>query len=261
MDSGTQNESWSAKIVSYLIQHGVNYFCCAPGSRSTPLMLAIAQHPKAHKIVHFDERGVCFHALGYAKASGKPAVVVTTSGTAVGNLLPGVMEAYNDRVPLILLTADRPPELQGCGANQTCDQVRLFTNHVRWQTDLPCPDDRIPEKYLASTISHAVAMTQSFLGGPVHINCMFREPLFSSGFESAPFNLETAVRDCITLPSQTAVSRLKKHAHFEHPHLHPSQESIAHWADLLFDPKKRCHYCSIKYNRSFGGNFCSGRST
>ncbi len=217
MDYGAQNESWAARIVNALIQQGANYFCCAPGSRSTPLMLAIAQHPKAHKIVHFDERGVCFHALGFGKASGKPAVVVTTSGTAVGNLLPGVMEAYNDKVPLILLTADRPPELQGCGANQTCDQVKLFTNHIRLAVDLPCPDDRIPEKYLASRISHAVAMTQSSLRGPVHINCMFREPLFSSGAEPGS---------------------LKKHVHVEHPHLHPSHESIAYWAELLSTKKK-----------------------
>src|SRR5277367_4892541 len=101
MESGAQNEIWAAKLIDALIGQGIDYFCCARGSRSTSLMLAIARHPKARKIVHFDERGVCFHAVGYAKASLKAAVVVTTSGTAVGNLLPGVMEAYNERIPLI----------------------------------------------------------------------------------------------------------------------------------------------------------------
>ncbi len=212
MDIGTQNEAWANKLIDALIGQGIDYFCCAPGSRSAPLALAVAEHPKARSTVHFDERGVCFHAVGYAKATFKPAVVVTSSGTAVGNLLPGIMEAYNERVPLILLTADRPPELRDCGANQTCDQTKLFTNHVRWQVDLPCPDDRIQDRYLASTISHAVAIARSSPSGPVHINCMFREPLISQQVERRS---------------------LEKHISFEYPRLHPSEESIAYWAKIL----------------------------
>src|SRR5665213_1436421 len=117
MDTGEQNETWAAKLIDALTSQGVDYFCCAPGSRSSPLLLAVANHDKATHSVHFDERGVCFHAVGYAKATGNPAVVIATSGTAVGNLLPAVMEAYNERIPLILLTADIPPEMQDCGAN------------------------------------------------------------------------------------------------------------------------------------------------
>jgi 2-succinyl-5-enolpyruvyl-6-hydroxy-3-cyclohexene-1-carboxylate synthase len=217
MDTGIQNEAWAAKLIDALIGQGINYFCCAPGSRSSPLMLAIANHPMAHPIVHYDERGVCFHAVGYAKARAKAAAVVATSGTAVGNLLPGIMEAYNDRIPLILLTADRPPELRDCGANQTCDQTKLFANHVRWQIDLPCPDERIPDRYLASTISHAVAMTSSSLSGPVHINCMFREPLFSQ---------------------QIQRNRLDQHISFEHPQLYPSKKTIAYWTEILSAKKQ-----------------------
>ncbi len=212
MDTGEQNEIWAAKLIDGLISQGVDYFCCAPGSRSSPLLLAVANHDKAAHTVHFDERGVCFHAVGYAKATGKPAAIIATSGTAVGNLLPAVMEAYNERIPLILLTADRPPELRDCGANQTCDQTKLFANHVRWQIDLPCADSHIPDGYLASTISHAVALSKSSASGPIHINCMFREPLFSQPIVKT--TLETAV-------------------HFAHPELHPSKETIDYWAETL----------------------------
>jgi 2-succinyl-5-enolpyruvyl-6-hydroxy-3-cyclohexene-1-carboxylate synthase len=213
MDIGIQNETWASKIIDGFIGQGIDYFCCAPGSRSTALILAIAEHPKASRTVHFDERGACFHAVGYAKAKRKPAIVVTTSGTAVGNLLPGVIEAYNARVPLILLTADRPPELRDCGANQSCDQTKLFSNHIRWQCDLPCPDRQISDRFLASTISHAVAVAQSPLSGPIHINCMFREPLLSALGEH--------------------VNKAEKHIHFEHACLHPSKASINHWIEIL----------------------------
>lgn len=212
MDTGTQNEIWANKLIDALIGQGVNYFSCAPGSRSLPLMLAVAGHPSAKSIMHFDERGAGFHAVGYGKAAGKPAVVVATSGTAVGNLMPAVMEAFNERVPLILLTADRPPELRDCGANQTCDQVRLFANLVRWQVDLPCPEERISDHYLASTINQAVALSRSSPSGPVHINCMFREPLFSEPIERRT---------------------IAKHVSFTHPELHPRQESVDAWAKTL----------------------------
>lgn len=211
MDTGAQNEIWATELIDQLIAQGIDYFCCSPGSRSTPIALAIAKHPQNLHMVHFDERGSCFHAIGYAKATGKPAAIITTSGTAVGNLLPGIMEAYNENIPLIVLTTDRPPELRDCGANQTCDQNKLFTNHVRWQIDLPCPDERMPKNYLASTIAHAVAMAMTSPSGPVHINCMFREPLFSG-----PISIPT-----------------KKHVHFAHPELHPTKEMIDEWAEIL----------------------------
>ncbi|MGC1878194.1 MAG: 2-succinyl-5-enolpyruvyl-6-hydroxy-3-cyclohexene-1-carboxylic-acid synthase [Rhabdochlamydiaceae bacterium] len=212
MDTGAQNETWAYKLIDALIAQGVDYFCCAPGSRSTPLALSVANHPKAKHIVHFDERGLCFHALGYGKATGKPAAVIATSGTAIGNLLPGVMEACNDRIPLILLSADRPPELRDCGANQTCDQVKLFNNFVRWQVDLPCPDHRISDRYLASTINHAVAVALYPLAGPVHINCMFREPFFSDTIER---------------------SVIERQVCFEPPVLHPSEETVRYWEKIL----------------------------
>jgi 2-succinyl-5-enolpyruvyl-6-hydroxy-3-cyclohexene-1-carboxylate synthase len=174
------NETWAKKIVSHLITLGVETFYIAPGSRSTPLVLAVAK--LVGGAVHFDERGLAFCALGYGLGAKKPAALITTSGSAVGNLLPAVMEAFHHRVPLILLTADRPPELRDCGANQTGDQVKLFGGYVRWHVDLPCPDPHLPERYLATTLSQAVFRAQE---GPVHINCMFREPLLG-GAENAP---------------------------------------------------------------------------
>ena len=218
MDFGAQNEEWAGTLIDALVEQGITYFCCAPGSRSTSLALSVAAHPKAYFSIHFDERAVGFHALGYAKASGRPAAVLTTSGTAVGNLLPAIMEACNDKIPLILLTADRPPELRDCGANQTCDQVKLFQNYVRWQVDLPCPDARIPNRYLSGTIAQAVAMATSSPPGPVHLNCMMREPLFSSHLP----------------PSKKSTS----HVAFAHPQLHPSKETLEYWVEALSPHKQ-----------------------
>lgn len=212
MDTGVQNEVWGQKLIDALIAQGIEHFCCAPGSRSSTLALAIANHPKAKWTIHFDERGLCFYALGYGKAAKKPAVVLATSGTGIGNLMPAIMEASNDRIPLIILSADRPPELRDCGANQTCDQVKLFNNFIRWQIDLPCPDERISDRYLASTISHAVAMASYPPAGPVHMNCMFREPLFAS---------------------QPQSQFLEPHVHVQLPQLSPSEETLNYWSEKL----------------------------
>lgn len=178
--NGSYNNLHAKTLIHTLYQLGVHTYCLAPGSRSTPLAIAIAEHPLCEKILHFDERGLGFCALGVAKASSCPVVLVVTSGTAAGNLLPAIMEASESHVPLILLTADRPPELRSCGSNQTTDQVKMFDNFVRHQIDLPCPEESIPSKYLQSALSFAVMKARSLCPGPVHINCLFREPLFSS---------------------------------------------------------------------------------
>jgi 2-succinyl-5-enolpyruvyl-6-hydroxy-3-cyclohexene-1-carboxylate synthase len=217
MDTGLRNGIWAKKLIDACISQGIDYFCYAPGSRSTPLALAIADHKQAKYTIHFDERGLAFYALGYAKTRQKPAVMVTTSGTAVGNLLPAIMEASNDRVPLIILTADRPPELRDCGANQTCDQVKLFQPYARWQIDLPCPEDAISDDYLASCIGQAILMASLPPAGPVHINCMFREPLFSPRTESASIG---------------------KHLYVWQPQWHPAKDAVEYWIDQLSTPKQ-----------------------
>lgn len=171
------NQLWSLLIIEELLRLGVEQFFISPGSRSTPFVTAIALHPAAKTCVHFDERGSAFAALGYGKAIRRPAVWVTTSGTAVANGLPSVIEAHMDGVPLILLTADRPPELRDTGANQSINQASIFSPYVRWGLDGPTPTAEIPPAYVLTSIDQAVYSSRTSGTGPVHINWMFREPL------------------------------------------------------------------------------------
>ena len=166
------NEIW---IIDQLVQQGVKHFCVAPGSRSTPLVSAAAEHPRAQLHVHYDERGLGFFALGIGKATHTPAAIIATSGTAVGNLLPCVMEAHHSCTPLILLTADRPDELRDCSANQTTDQVNIFQSFVRWHTDLAID---LNEKTFRSMMAQGFFYALQNPPGPVHINCPFRDPLY-----------------------------------------------------------------------------------
>lgn len=171
------NQIWARLAVEELVRNDAAMFCISPGSRSTPLALAVAAHPNARAVVHFDERGAAFHALGWASAVRKPAVLICTSGTAATNFLPAVVEAAQSRVPLLVLTADRPPELLDCGANQAIDQMRLFGRYTRWDCQLPCPDPHVPPEFVLTTVDQAVYRALHAPAGPVHLNCMFREPL------------------------------------------------------------------------------------
>lgn len=171
--TGQLNALWSAHLVQEFIHQGIDHFFLAPGARCTPLTLALARVEGAHIVRHYDERGLAFAALGYARASGKAGVVITTSGTAVANLLPAVIEAAQDGVPLIVCSADRPPELRDCGANQAIDQQKIFGDQVRWFCDLPCPCSEIAVGYVQSTAAQAVLRSDD---GPVHLNCQFRAP-------------------------------------------------------------------------------------
>ncbi len=171
------NTLWASLLIEELIRSGTDHFCLASGSRCTPLTIAVAQNPEAKTVIHYDERGLAFHALGYARATGRPAVVLATSGTAVANAWPAVVEAAMERIPLLLLTADRPPELRDSAANQTIDQVKIFGDYARWFVDLPCPGLEVPPGVVLTTVDQAVYRSSGARGGPVHINCMFREPL------------------------------------------------------------------------------------
>ena len=171
------NQLWSLLIIEELLRLGVEQFFISPGSRSTPLVTAIALHDAAKTCVHFDERGSAFAALGYSKATGSPAVWVTTSGTAVANGLPSAIEAHMDGIPLILLTADRPPELRDTGANQSINQASIFSPYVKWSLDGPTPTTEIPPSFVLTSIDQAVYRSLTSGNGPVHINWMFREPL------------------------------------------------------------------------------------
>ncbi|EKD06414.1 MAG: 2-succinyl-5-enolpyruvyl-6-hydroxy-3-cyclohexene-1-carboxylic-acid synthase [Limnospira sp. PMC 1291.21] len=175
-DAPNINILWGNLIVEELIRNGASYFIVSPGSRSTPLTVAIARYSQAQRRVFLDERGAAFHAIGYARATGKPAVLVSTSGSAAANYFPAVIEAATDNLPMIIISADRPPELRKTGANQTIDQVNLYGDYVRWKFDIPCPDEKISPTFVLTTIDQAVYRAKRS-HGPVHLNCMFREPL------------------------------------------------------------------------------------
>jgi 2-succinyl-5-enolpyruvyl-6-hydroxy-3-cyclohexene-1-carboxylate synthase len=176
-------------LVDELVRCGVREAVLAPGSRSAPLAFALHAADAAGRLrlhVRIDERSAGFLALGLAKASGTPAVVVTTSGTAVANLHPAVLEAAHTGVPLLALTADRPPELRGVGANQTVDQLGLFGAAVRLFVELGAPEKRTGQNaYWRSAVCRAVAA-----GGPVHVNLALREPLVPDPGEDWPEPLD-----------------------------------------------------------------------
>jgi 2-succinyl-5-enolpyruvyl-6-hydroxy-3-cyclohexene-1-carboxylate synthase len=184
-DTPRANRLWAHLIVEELLRCGVDFFCVAPGSRSTPLVAALAANEKARSLIHFDERGTAFAALGYARATGRPAAWITTSGTAVANGLPAVVEAATDGVPMILLTADRPPELRQTGANQTIDQPDIFGDYVRWRFDLPAPDSDIDPVMVLTTVDQASYRAIRAPQGPVHLNLMFREPFLPENDDEA----------------------------------------------------------------------------
>jgi len=169
------NRRWAAVILEALTRHGVQHVCIAPGSRSTPLTLAAAENRALIAHTHFDERGLGHLALGLAKSSRQPVAVIVTSGTAVANLYPALIEAGLTGEKLILLTADRPPELIDCGANQAIRQPGMFSSHPAQTLSLPRPSQDIPARWLVSSIDNALGQLH---GGGVHINCPFAEPLY-----------------------------------------------------------------------------------
>jgi 2-succinyl-5-enolpyruvyl-6-hydroxy-3-cyclohexene-1-carboxylate synthase len=175
------NSFWADLIVEELVRCGVDHFCITPGSRSTPLVVAAARNAKTQCVICLDERVAGFYALGYARGANKPAAVITTSGTAVANLLPAVTEAHMDRVPMLLMTADRPEELMDTGANQTLRQTEIFSGFVRWRHSLPCPTEAFGPEAVLTTIDQAVFRAHANCGGPVHLNCRYREPLEPCG--------------------------------------------------------------------------------
>jgi len=172
-----RNILWAETFVKELVSCGVKYASLSPGSRNTPLTLAFAYNKKIKSFVHVDERSSGFFALGLAKATNTPVAIVCTSGTATAELYPAIVEAYQQRVPLIVCTADRPPELRGRGANQTINQNNLYKNHIRWFHDPGLPQPNIESlAKLKEEIRKAVTKSMFTAKGPVHINFPFRKP-------------------------------------------------------------------------------------
>ncbi len=171
--SDNLNLLWSSLIVAELVKNGLDAFFISPGNRNAPLVSALIHDERACKKICVDERAAGYRALGHAKATGRPGVLVCTSGTAPAKYYPAVIEAFRDEVPLVILSADRPPELVGSDANQTIFQPDLFGRYCRDSLFLPCPAVDYPLEALLAKIDALIARPT----GPVHLNCAFRDPL------------------------------------------------------------------------------------
>lgn len=208
-DIAALNYRWAWALLDGLAAAGVRRVVLSPGSRSTPLTLAALRHPLLTVQVCVDERAAGFFALGLAKAEAAPVALIATSGSAIANWMPAVVEADMGCVPLMLLSADRPPELQDCGANQTMDQIGLFGRHVRAFHQLP-PAER-NTAWLAGLAARSVALSCGPLPGPVHWNVPLREPLVPDPIPAleatarAPQSLSAAMQ-----PSAATVSVLDR---------------------------------------------------
>ncbi|MFE4229643.1 2-succinyl-5-enolpyruvyl-6-hydroxy-3-cyclohexene-1-carboxylic-acid synthase [Arthrobacter sp. NPDC056886] len=198
--------------VDTLLAAGVRQVVVSPGSRSAPMAYALAEAEAAGRVellVRIDERTAGFTALGLALSAGAPAAVLTTSGTAVGNLLPAVMEANHAAVPLVVISADRPEELRGTGANQTTVQLDLFGEHVRFAVDVPAGSD--PQRAVDTALSAATGAFEDAPPGPVQLNLAFRDPLVPAvgdGLPAAGRGLYRAARSPLALDFPAASTAL-----------------------------------------------------
>lgn len=178
-------------FIQELVYHGVTDIVVSPGSRSTPIAMVMAEHPKLRLHVQVDERSAAFFALGIAKATNRPAVVLCTSGTAAANYFPAIAEAKISRVPLIILTADRPHELRDVGAPQAIDQIHLYGDHVKWFMEMSLPEDtKEMIRYVRTIAARSVANSLSLPMGAVHLNFPLREPLIPNVMAEDLFEME-----------------------------------------------------------------------
>ncbi|MEM8780369.1 MAG: 2-succinyl-5-enolpyruvyl-6-hydroxy-3-cyclohexene-1-carboxylic-acid synthase, partial [Cyanobacteria bacterium P01_G01_bin.49] len=177
-DFSNVNTVWSSLLIETLNRLGLKTAIICPGSRSTPLTVALANHSQIETIPVLDERSAAFFAMGIAKRRGTPVALICTSGTAGANFYPAIIEAKESRVSLLVFTADRPPELRNCHAGQAIDQVKLYGHYCNWQTELSIPSiDIAMLRYLRQTMVFAWERSLFPNPGVVHLNCPFREPL------------------------------------------------------------------------------------
>jgi len=175
LDFRSVNSLWGGVLVETLARCGVTQAVLSPGSRSAPLAFAFARHPRIESVPVLDERSAAFFALGLAKKTRRPVALICTSGTAAANFFPAIIEAHESGTPLVVLTADRPPELRDCASGQTVDQQKIYGGYVEFYHELAVPEASEPRlRYLRQTVAQACARAR---GGPVHLNCPFRDPL------------------------------------------------------------------------------------
>jgi len=169
---------WAAAFAEALARGGLETVCLSPGSRSTPLVMALAAQPGVRVFTILDERSAAFFALGHAKTTGNPVALLCTSGTAAANFHPALIEAWHAQVPLIVLTADRPPELRDAGAGQAIDQLKLYGGAVKWFTEVGTPElTSAGVRHVQTLAARALFESVRAPAGPVHLNFPFRKPL------------------------------------------------------------------------------------
>ncbi len=187
MSTAALNAAAARALVSALVDGGLRHAVISPGSRSTPLVLALDEAARDGRIalrVVLDERSAAFFGLGLARSTGRAPLLLSTSGSAGAHWYPAAVEASEAGLPLLLVTADRPPELSGCGAPQAVDQARFFGAFARASIDLGAPSPEASLRTLATAAARALASAQGARPGPVHLNAPFREPLWASGAEA-----------------------------------------------------------------------------
>ena len=205
------NVDFSRALAASLHALGLRDVCISPGSRNTPLTLAFAVHTGIQDWSHHDERSAGFFAIGLAKASGRPVALVCTSGTAAAEYHPAVVEAFQSRVPLLVLTADRPPELRDVGAPQAIDQVKAYGDHVKWSHTGAPPDDTAVQTAPALA-AHAWGEAVASPAGPVHLNLPFRDPLVPDTREepSSPAGPTPSVHTGTAVAAPATVAKLDR---------------------------------------------------
>ena len=215
IDFRNTNSVWASILAETLKRLGLTTAVICPGSRSAPLATAFAQTHGVDAIPVLDERSASFFALGVAQQSRRPVALVCTSGTAAANFYPAVIEARESRVPLLVLTADRPPELRDCHSGQTIDQLKLFGTYPNWQAELALPFLEMGTlSYLRQTVTHAWERSLHPVPGPVHLNIPFRDPL-------APLPDATSVDLESQFQLEDFFSAISPHPFIQHYELRP----------------------------------------
>ncbi|QSO45995.1 2-succinyl-5-enolpyruvyl-6-hydroxy-3-cyclohexene-1-carboxylic-acid synthase [Alicyclobacillus mengziensis] len=247
--TGNSNLSVVHTFIDELWRFGLRHVCISPGSRSTPITMSVAAHGGFTVHTLLDERSSAYFALGLARRLQAPVLLVCTSGTATANYHPAVMEASQSRVPLLVLTADRPPELHYIGANQTVSQTGMFGRHVKWSVEMPVPEDaEAIHAYAAATAWRSTAVAMSAPMGPVHINWPFREPLVpaaraqrdeQSGDEQATTGGQKVGADsCVQTMSDISDLARGGLAHLGLPRLEPNGKTLRSIEGLLAASKR-----------------------